>query len=151
MSRSFLSRRSFLMSTAACGAALNAFSLPALLAQPAGGKRLRLASIGVGGMGSSDLESLSSHPAVDVVALCDVDTNNLGAAAAKHATAKKFADFRRMLDEMAGEIDAVNISTPDHTHAAAADLLEQFIVAERERERCNAGQHAGARRRPRRG
>ena len=39
----------------------------------------------------------------------------------------------------------------DHTHAAAADLLEQFIVAERERERCNAGQHAGARRRPRRG
>jgi predicted homoserine dehydrogenase-like protein len=114
------SRRSFLLSTAACGAALHSLTLPSLLAQTAGGKRLRLASIGVGGMGASDLESLSSHPAVDVVALCDVDTNNLGGAVAKHGKAKTFADFRRMFDAMAGQIDAVNIATPDHTHAAAA-------------------------------
>ena len=120
MASPFFSRRSFLLSTAACGAALHSLTLPSLLAQTAGGKRLRLASIGVGGMGASDLESLSSHPAVDVVALCDVDTNNLGGAAAKHEKARTFADFRRMFDEMAGQIDAVNIATPDHTHAAAA-------------------------------
>jgi predicted dehydrogenase len=120
MDRPSFSRRLFLLSAAASGAALHSLTLPSLLAQTAGGKRLRLASIGVGGMGASDLESLSSHPAVDVVALCDVDSNHLGGAAAKHEKAKTFADFRRMFDEMAGQIDAVNIATPDHTHAAAA-------------------------------
>ena len=58
--------------------------------------RLRLASIGVGGMGAADLQSLSSHQQVDVVALCDVDNNNLNAAAAKHPKAKLFRDFRKM-------------------------------------------------------
>ena len=114
------SRRSFMLSAAASGAALHSLTLSSLLAQTAGGKRLRLASIGVGGMGASDLESLSSHPAVDVVALCDVDTNNLGGAVGNHGKAKTFSYFRRMFDEMAGQIDAVNVATPDHTHAAAA-------------------------------
>jgi len=109
-----------MLSAAASGAALHSLTLSSLLAQTAGGKRLRLASIGVGGMGASDLDSLSSHPAVDVVALCDVDTNNLGGAVGKHGKAKTFSDFRRMFDAMAGQIDAVNIATPDHTHAAAA-------------------------------
>jgi len=120
IARPLCSRRSFMLSAAASGAALHSLTLSSLLAQTAGGKRLRLASIGVGGMGASDLESLSSHPAVDVVALCDVDTNNLGGAAGKHGKAKTFSDFRRMFDAMAGQIDAVNIATPDHTHAAAA-------------------------------
>ncbi len=41
-------------------------------------KRLRTAHIGLGGMGRADLASISSHANVDVVALCDVDTNHLG-------------------------------------------------------------------------
>lgn len=82
--------------------------------------KLRLASIGVGGMGASDLASLSSHAKVEVVALCDVDSNNLAAAAEKHPNAKLFADFRKMFDAMSNEIDAVNVATPDHTHASAA-------------------------------
>ena len=82
--------------------------------------RLRLASIGVGGMGAADLQSLSSHQQVDVVALCDVDSNNLNAAAAKHPKAKLYRDFRKMLEELDSEIDAVSVSTPDHTHAPAA-------------------------------
>ncbi len=81
--------------------------------------RLRLAGIGVGGMGGSDLASLSSHPNVDVVALCDVDSNHLASAGEKHPQAKRFTDFRKMLDAMADSIDAVHVSTPDHTHAAA--------------------------------
>jgi len=81
---------------------------------------LRLAGIGVGGMGGADLASLSSHAKVEVVALCDVDSNNLAAAGEKHPKAKRFTDFRKMFDEMANQIDAVHVSTPDHTHAAAA-------------------------------
>lgn len=71
-------------------------------------------------MGGSDLASLSSHPNVDVVALCDVDAGNLAAASAKHPQAKTFTDFRRLFDSFADSIDAVHVSTPDHTHAAAA-------------------------------
>lgn len=71
-------------------------------------------------MGGSDLGSISSHGSVDVVALCDVDANNLAAAAGRHSGAKTFADFRQMFDQMASSIDAVVVSTPDHTHAPAA-------------------------------
>jgi predicted dehydrogenase len=80
--------------------------------------RMRLASVGVGGMGASDLGSLSSHSQVDVVALCDVDSNNLAAASKLHPAAKTFSDYRTMFAEMGSEIDAVNVATPDHTHAA---------------------------------
>lgn len=82
--------------------------------------RLRLASIGVGGMGASDLSSLSSHAQVDIVALCDVDSNRLKSAGEKHPQAKQFSDYRKMLDEMNDDVDAVQVSTPDHTHAPAA-------------------------------
>ena len=82
--------------------------------------RLRLASVGVAGMGGSDLSSLSSHAQVDVVALCDVDSKRLKSAGEKHPNAKQFSDYRKMLDEMQNEIDAVQVSTPDHTHAPAA-------------------------------
>lgn len=71
-------------------------------------------------MGNSDLGSLSSHPKVDVVALCDVDSKNLAAASEKHPKAKLFRDYRKMLEEFGDSIDGVSVSTPDHTHAAAA-------------------------------
>ena len=112
------SRRLFLSNTAAVIAASHAAS--GLRAASKDDQRLRLASIGVGGMGASDLGSLSSHPKVDVVALCDVDSNNLASAAQRHPKAKLFSDFRKMFAEIAGEIDAVSVSTPDHTHAPAA-------------------------------
>jgi Oxidoreductase family, NAD-binding Rossmann fold/Oxidoreductase family, C-terminal alpha/beta domain len=82
--------------------------------------RLRLASIGVGGMGASDLAALSSHDKVDIVALCDVDSLRLAAAKAKHPMAATFRDYREMLKAMHDKIDAVHVSTPDHTHASAA-------------------------------
>ena len=55
-----------------------------------------------------------------MVAICDVDENNLNAAAASFPKAKKYYDFRKMLDEMGKSIDAVTVSTPDHCHAPAA-------------------------------
>ncbi len=83
-------------------------------------KRLRTAHIGVGNMGGEDLRDISSHSKVDVMALCDVDSNNLAMAKKLHPNAKTFVDYRVMLKEMEGEIDAVIVSTPDHTHAPAS-------------------------------
>jgi len=84
------------------------------------GKKLRTAHIGIGGMGGEDLRDISSHAMVAVVALCDVDANNLKAAAALHPNAKTYKDYRTMLMEMGNDIDAVVVSTPDHTHAPAS-------------------------------
>ena len=83
-------------------------------------RRLRTAHIGVGGMGAADLESIASHDSVDVVALCDVDKNNLKISHKLHPNAKIFTDYRKLLNKMHEEIDAVIVSTPDHTHAPAS-------------------------------
>jgi len=88
--------------------------------------RLRTAHIGVGNMGFEDLKAISSHDLVDVVALCDVDSNNLSAAKALHTSAKTFVDYREMLDTMGDEIDAVIVSTPDHTHAPASMMAMEM-------------------------
>lgn len=85
-------------------------------------KRVRTAHIGVGNMGNEDLRDISSHEKVDVVALCDVDSNYLAAAKKLHPNAKTYTDYRVMLKEMENEIDAVIVSTPDHTHAPASLL-----------------------------
>lgn len=109
-------RRDFLKTTAA---ATTILMLPGAQAVAANDK-LRTAHIGVGGMGRSDLGAVSGHPAVQVVALCDVDSRRLGEAASRFPKAETFADFRQMFDKLAGQFDAVVVSTPDHTHAPAA-------------------------------
>jgi predicted dehydrogenase len=82
--------------------------------------RLRTAHIGVGNMGGEDLKAISSHPMVDVTVLVDVDDNALAAAKKLHPKAKTYKDYRVMFNEMADQIDAVIVSTPDHTHAPAS-------------------------------
>jgi predicted dehydrogenase len=89
-------------------------------------QRLRTAHIGVGNMGAEDLKAISSHPLVDVVALCDVDATYLGAAHKMHPGARVFFDYRVMLRDMADQIDAVVVSTPDHTHAPASLMAMQM-------------------------
>lgn len=76
------------------------------------------ACIGVGGKGKSD--SLDAGQNGNVVAICDVDERTLEQAALRFPLAKKFYDYREMLTEMGDQIDAVTVSTPDHSHAAAA-------------------------------
>lgn len=93
---------------------------PSLLAQARANGRLRTAHIGVGNMGMEDLKAISSHELVDVTALCDVDSNNLAAAHKMFPNAKTYSDYRVMLKEMEGDVDAVVVSTPDHTHAPAS-------------------------------
>ena len=99
---------------------------PSFLRAAGSQKLLRTAHIGVGNMGSEDLKAIASHPNVAVVALCDVDARYLGAAHKIHPKARVFFDYRVMLEEMKEEIDAVIVSTPDHTHAPASLMAMQL-------------------------
>jgi predicted dehydrogenase len=76
-------------------------------------EKLNIAGIGIGGRGEGDLDECGSE---NIVALCDVDENHAGRVFKKYPKAKKWADFRKMLDEQK-DIDAVVIATPDHLHA----------------------------------
>ena len=82
--------------------------------------KLKTAHIGVGDMGLADLKSIASHGSVEVTALCDVDADFLAAAHKLYPKARVFSDYRKMFDHMASQIDAVIVSTPDHTHAPAS-------------------------------
>jgi predicted dehydrogenase len=83
-------------------------------------ERLRFACIGVSGKGASDMADAARHG--DVVAICDVDERTLDGAARRHPKAQRFVDFRKMFDELHKRIDAVTVSTPDHTHAVATAM-----------------------------
>ena len=112
-----MKRRNFVKSTAALA---STSLLPASVWALAKDGKLRTAHIGVGNMGGEDLKAISSHAMVEVTALCDVDANNLKAASKLHPGAKLFSDYRKMLKEISNDIDAVIVSTPDHTHAPAS-------------------------------
>ena len=82
--------------------------------------KLALAAIGSGGKGASDISNSESNGKEKVVALCDVDLKGSALETVrKYPKARKYEDFREMLDKEKN-IDAVTISTPDHTHAPAA-------------------------------
>lgn len=81
---------------------------------------LNIAGIGAGGKGESDLTSFIASPNARVIALCDVDDRRAAASRERFPDAPYFKDFREMLDKHEKDIDAVSVSTPDHTHAVAA-------------------------------
>ena len=114
------SRRQFLQATAATGVGFWVAAGLRAEESKSANERIRFACVGVGGKGSSDSSDAGNHG--DVVAICDVDDNTLNGASQKFSKAKKYNDFRKMFDEMAGDIDAVTVSTPDHCHAAVAAM-----------------------------
>ena len=85
-------------------------------------EKVNIACIGVGGKGSSDTDQAANHG--NIVALCDIDDNPLNKKATdlsgKFSDLVKFNDYREMFAKLGDKIDAVTVSTPDHTHAAAA-------------------------------
>lgn len=111
------SRRTFIKTAAAAGAglSLSATSWSQVLGA---NTRLRVASVGTGGKGWSDLVNVAASPHVEVVALCNIDEgpDHLGRAATKYPKATTYTDWRKLLDA-AKNIDAVIVSTPDHMHA----------------------------------
>jgi predicted dehydrogenase len=119
MPSSLLTRRGFLRAGAAgAAAALTAAGWSRVYGA---NETLRVGSVGVSGKGWSDLNGVAASPQVAVVALCDVDegADRLGRAAEKFPQAKRFTDWRRLLDA-ASEFDALTVSTPDHMHAPIA-------------------------------
>jgi len=141
--RPFSSRRNFLKASGAFGALT---ILPSGLFAKDGTKvspneKIRLAVIGIGNQGSGDRRALLASGLCDVVALCDVDMEGKHTHSARYEhgltnrppemgkgkappevypnKSKGFTDFRVMFDQMADEIDAVLIATPDHSHFAA--------------------------------
>jgi hypothetical protein len=113
------SRRTFL-SAAAGGALATALSRAELggASRAAPNDRINLAGIGVGGMGGGDLATLA-RLGVNVVALCDVDDARAAGSYKAFPKARRYKDFRVMLDKEARHIDAVSVGTPDHIHAVA--------------------------------
>jgi predicted dehydrogenase len=79
-------------------------------------EKLNIGCIAVGGQGGTEMANVADE---NIVAICDVDEERLNAAAEQHPKARKYVDFRKMLEECK-EIDAVTVSTPDHTHAVAS-------------------------------
>ena len=109
-----ISRRRFL---AATGAVTTFMALPAGVLGRAGAtspnSTLNIAGIGVGGQGGRDVDEVSAE---NIVALCDVDSMHAAPMFQKYPKAKRYQDFREMLDQEKS-IDAVVVGTPDHLHA----------------------------------
>lgn len=80
---------------------------------------LYIAGIGVGGKGTSDLTGFAAHPNARIAFLCDVDDRQAVESRKNFPKAAYYKDFRQMLDKENKNIDAVSVSTPDHTHFAA--------------------------------
>jgi len=78
-------------------------------------EKLKIGVVGVRGRGHANLQDVSKE---NIVALCDIDDRNLEEAAKEFPLAKKFNDFRKLLDEK--DVEAVVVSTPDHVHAPAS-------------------------------
>jgi predicted dehydrogenase len=155
------SRRQFLTRSATAAAA---FGFPAIVRSRSPDDKLNLVFIGVGGRGAGNIKELTGIPLYtpprgnnakkdakkadagaqpppplesreNVVALCDVNGENLDRAGATFPKARKFRDFRKLYDELsAAEIDAVVISTTEHTHAYAtlrALLMKKPVYCEK--------------------
>ena len=113
-----ISRRRFLINSAAACAAASVGPVPLLGA--AGGAspngKVTLAGVGVGGVGFSQLQECDKA-GFQIVALCDVDANYAKKAFDRWPQARRYVDFREMLAAEGDKVDAVHCGTPDHTHA----------------------------------
>ena len=106
-------RRDFLRRSAAAGAGLVILANARSAHTFAVNERLRTAHIGVGGRGAALLGPTAA-------VLCDVNEQRAAAAFKQFPKLPRYTDFRKMFDEMANQIDAVFVATPDHTHAVAS-------------------------------
>jgi predicted dehydrogenase len=113
---SLVSRRRFLRGVA--GAAVAA---PFAVRRGQGqGRRIRHASVGAAGQALSDIRAFSSHPAFTLAAVADVDLARTAAVKKLFPEVRVYQDWREMFRKEADAIDSVNVTTPDHMHAAIA-------------------------------
>jgi predicted dehydrogenase len=113
-----LTRRTFLRDSAALTAAMWMTRTLSARDKMPPSERLSVGVIGVAAQGNYNLTNVARENIVDIVALCDVDTERAKTARGQHPQAKFYQDYRKLLDQPG--IDAVVISTPDHMHAIPA-------------------------------
>jgi predicted dehydrogenase len=126
-----LTRRTLLRTTAAAGAAICLPRMNLLAAGKSPNEKLNIAIVGCGGRGGENLPGVAGE---NIVALCDVNEHSAANAVRQFPKASKFQDYRKMLDAMQREIDAVVVSTPDHMHAPislAAMRLGKHVYCEK--------------------
>ncbi|MBO0931391.1 Gfo/Idh/MocA family protein [Fibrella aquatilis] len=123
------SRRQFLQ-TGALAAAGSFFIVPRHVLGKgfiAPSDKLNIAGVGIAGKGFSDTNNAFNNGANNMVALCDIDwSSRTKANFDKHPNAAKYKDFRQMLDKEGKNIDAVTVSTADHSHAVVAMAAMQL-------------------------
>jgi predicted dehydrogenase len=118
MSRSnHTNRRSFLKQAAAAIAA-PAFIRNLHAAAPS--EVVRHASFGATGMANADLSAIANHPQVKIICAAEVDLSRVEGFKKRFPEARVYQDWREMLDKEHKNLDSVNVSTPDHMHAAMA-------------------------------
>jgi predicted dehydrogenase len=121
-----INRRDFLKASSV--ATLGFTILPSFL-KAAPSDKVRVAHIGLGGMGNEHMNWFARLPQVDIVALCDLDEEHLNGTFKKlqeihpDSKAQLFGDFRKVLERK--DIDAISVATPDHWHATIATLAFQ--------------------------
>ena len=114
-----LTRRKFIK-TAATAAIAAPFIIRCSSDKTPRNGKLNHACIGVGGMGWSDLQKFMEDPNVQIVAICDVDADNLKKASKALPGAHTYTDWRELLKKEEDNIDSVNVTVPDHNHFAIA-------------------------------
>ncbi|MCB0806704.1 MAG: Gfo/Idh/MocA family oxidoreductase, partial [Bacteroidales bacterium] len=114
-----ISRRRFIgnISLAAAGFTIVPSHVVSGLGHRVPSDKLNIAGVGIGGVGGTNVDHCAGE---NIVALCDVDWDYAAKKFNDYPNAKKYKDWRKMLDEMGNEIDAVIVATPDHTHAIIA-------------------------------
>src|SRR5690606_12134485 len=122
-----LSRRKFIQSASVAAAAFtivprfvlgNGYRAPS--------DTVYVAGIGVGGKGQSDIANFAKSGKAEISFLCDVDDRRAANSVKAFPKAKYYKDYREMLDKEHKRIDAVSVSTPDHSHAVQAMAAMQL-------------------------
>lgn len=114
-----LDRRNFLKGVGALTA--SAFILPRFsIAKGSANEKVNVAFIGAGGRAEGNVPGFAKNPFVNIVAFADVDDRQSANMYGRFPDVPKFRDYRKMLDKMGKDIDAVCITTPDHTHHSIA-------------------------------
>ncbi|MFO0818677.1 MAG: Gfo/Idh/MocA family oxidoreductase [Pirellulales bacterium] len=127
-------RRRFLQTTVATGSAIAAgYFVNPLPAQQSNSpnERLSIAVVGVTGRAGENVRELSSQ---NIIAAADCDADLLERGTSRLQGTRKYSDFRVMLEKESEKIDAVAVSTADHTHAPASAMalrLKKHVYCEK--------------------
>lgn len=121
-----ISRRDFVGDVARAGAAASLFTIVPRHVLGRGflapSDKINVACIGIAGMGANDVRGMAALPDVNIHSLCDVDWRYAENTFLAHPKAVRYKDYRAMIDKEARNIDAVTVTTPDHSHTAASLL-----------------------------